>query len=162
MPIEDGRDALPLGRAGDDPGSRLDARERALDEREVALADREQALAAQAAPQPVRGSDDELTRIEARLTELREAELLFQRTQEELAVRSEAVAARERLVAARERELDELDDRAGVWPTRPALAELEARLRRLERSGGTAPSENTQSFAAGLESLRRRGTRRRA
>ena len=75
-------------------------------------------------------------------------------------MRSESLSARERLVADRERELDELEDRAGLGPTRSELAELESRLRRLESTGRTVSSEDTQSFAGGLETLRRRGTKR--
>jgi chromosome segregation ATPase len=134
-------------------------RERELAEREAALADRERALTAQAALPPAgEARTDDLARVEARLAELRDAERAFLRTQEELAARSEALAARERLVADRERDVDELEDRAGLGPTRSDLAELESRLRRLETR--PAAGEDTQSFAAGLEGLRRRGTKR--
>jgi hypothetical protein len=95
-------------------------------------------------------------RIEQRLADLREAEKLFLRTQAELASRSEAVAARERLLASRERALGD-GDRSDSFE----LAELEARLRRLERAGAAPAGEDTTSFAGGLESLRRRGTRRK-
>jgi DNA repair exonuclease SbcCD ATPase subunit len=156
-----------LGRAGQAStvAASSNHRGRDLDAREAALAERERALAAREAlpppepPEPPAPTADELARIEARLAELRDAEHAFLRTQEELAARSEAVAARERLVADREREVDELEDRAGLGPTRSELSELESRLRRLE-SQGTVPSEDTQSFAAGLEGLRRRGTKR--
>ena len=130
-------------------------RERALAAREEMLARREQELA-QAPPfLALPGSDAaERERIEQRLAELRNAEKLFLRTQAELASRSEEVAARERLVAGRERAGDT------GHQDRTELTELEARLRRLERAGSPAPSEDTASFAGGLESLRRRGTRR--
>lgn len=97
----------------------------------------------------------ERERIEQRLADLREAERLFLRTQAELTTRSEAIAARERILATRERELGADDSRDHT-----ELAELEARLRRLERSGGTQPADDATSFAGGLEALRRRGTRR--
>jgi DNA repair exonuclease SbcCD ATPase subunit len=124
------------------------------------LAERERALAArEALPLPPAPAAEQAAHIEARLAELREAERVFTRTQEELAVRSDALSARERLVADRERDLDELEDKAGLGPTRSELAELESRLRRLE-STGRASSDDTQSFAGGLETLRRRGTKR--
>ena len=137
--------ALPRG---DDDAARVAQRERALASREELLARREEELA-QLAP-PVSETD----RIEQRLADLRDAEKLFLRTQAELASRSEEVAARERLVAGRERAGDTgHQDRA-------ELTELEARLRRLERAGSPAASEDKASFAGGLESLRRRGTSR--
>ncbi len=146
-----------LGRA---PHALAAPDERELARREAELAERERALQALPAAGGAggdRGADP--ARIEARLAELREAERVFLRTQEELAARSEALAARERLVAERERELDELEHHAGRGPTRSELADLESRLRRLE-SRGALSAEDTQTFAAGLERLRRQGTRR--
>ena len=145
------------GRAATEPGSHAQE----LARREAALGERERAFAARAAlpPSPTSASE-QAAHVEARLAELREAERVFLRTQEELAARSEALSARERLVADRERELDEHEDRAGLGPTRSELSELESRLRRLESSGRTPSPEDTQSFAAGLETLRRRGTKR--
>jgi hypothetical protein len=96
-----------------------------------------------------------LAEIERRLAELRDAEKVFLRTQEELGARSEAVAARERLVSQREKELDEREDSWG----HPGLSELEARLRRLERHQQTG--ETTQSFSGGLTRLSREGSRRK-
>jgi DNA repair exonuclease SbcCD ATPase subunit len=127
------------------------ARAAALDRRERELAAREAAVAKR--EQEARDPDGErLARIEARLAELREAEKLFLRTQQELAARSEALAARERLVADVERE-------AGVhreaWGE-SELAELERRLRRLESERGA--SESTQTFAGGFSKLRRSAT----
>ena len=137
-----------------------DPREAELARRTAELAERERALVAHEALPPLAPGAEHAAHIEARLAELREAERVFARTQEELAGLSEAVAARERLVADRERELDELEDRAGLGPTRSELTELESRLRRLESSDRAPSSEDTQSFAAGLETLRRRGTKR--
>jgi uncharacterized protein (DUF3084 family) len=137
-----------------------DRRESELARRAAELAERERTLAAREALPPSTPSQEQEARINARLAELKEAERAFLRTQEELAARSEAVAARERLVAEREREIDEKEDRAGLGPTRSELSELESRLRRLESSGRAPSTEDTQSFAAGLETLRRRGTKR--
>jgi DNA repair exonuclease SbcCD ATPase subunit len=122
----------------------MDRRERELAAREAAVAKREQ---------EARDPDGErLARIEARLAELREAEKLFLRTQQELAARSEALAARERLVADVEREAGVHRD---AWGERE-LAELERRLRRLESEHGA--SESTQTFAGGFSKLRRSAT----
>jgi hypothetical protein len=123
--------------------------------REQELQRREQELAARAAL-PSRQDAAERERIEQRLAELHEAERMFLRTRDELSARSETIAARERLLAERERDL--ADGGAVSTPASlPELADLEVRLRKLE-SGGQS---DTGSFAAGLESLRRRGTRRR-
>jgi DNA repair exonuclease SbcCD ATPase subunit len=135
-------------------------RERELARREAELGARERTLATGGgAAQPSLDQSSEAARIEARLQELRDAERAFLKTQEELATRSEALATRERLVAERERELDEQELGSGLGPTRSELADLESRLRRLETRGAVS-AEDTQSFAAGLESLRRRGTKR--
>jgi chromosome segregation ATPase len=149
------------GRLPPAPTSDGNSREAELTRRAGDLAERERALAAREAlpPSAERSSSDQLARVEARLAELKQAEQVFLRTQAELASRSEALSARERLVADRERDLDEREDRAGLGPTRSELVELESRLRRLE-SSGRASTEDTQSFAAGLETLRRRGTKR--
>jgi hypothetical protein len=146
--------ALPRG---DDNAAQVAQRERALAAREEMLARREEELAHALPVVALPGSDAaERERVEQRLAELRDAEKLFLRTQAELASRSEEVAARERLVAGRERAGDTgHQDRA-------ELSELEARLRRLERAGAPAAGEDTASFAGGLESLRRRGTRRQS
>ena len=153
-----------LGRAPEGTTATLGdsaSREQELARREGELAERERGLVARAAlPPPPAPAAEQAAHLEARLAELREAERVFLRTQEELAARSEAVSARERLVADRERELDEREDQAGLGPTRSELTELETRLRRLESTGRTPASEDTQSFAAGLETLRRRGTKR--
>jgi hypothetical protein len=90
--------------------------------------------------------------IEAKLAELHEAEAAFARTQAELARRSDALAVREELVAARERAVAAAESSAGT-----DLAELEARIRRLE---GSSPHEvEAQTFSAGLRALQERGLR---
>jgi chromosome segregation ATPase len=124
--------------------SALERRERELAARETAVAKREEAA---------RDPDEErLARIEARIAELREAEKLFLRTQQELAERSEALAARERLVADVEREAGVHRDAWGE----SELAELERRLRRLEAE--QSASQSTQTFAGGFSKLRRSST----
>ena len=139
----------------DDDAADIAQRERALAAREETLARREQQLAqtslAGTSPNDVGARE----RIEQRLADLREAEKLFLRTQAELATRSEVIAARERLLAGRERALGD-----GDRSDRTELTELEGRLRRLEQAGTKPAGEDTASFAGGLESLRRRGTRR--
>ena len=142
-----GTAAVSLPRTDDE--ATVAQRERAVAAREQMLAQREREL-----PPAAGDAASERALVEQRLAELREAEKLFLRTQSELASRSETVAARERLLASRERALGD-DGRSD----RSELAELEARLRRLERSGAPA-ADDTGSFAGGLESLRRRGTRR--
>ncbi len=133
-------------------------RERAVEAREALLAERERELELRAdkvaAPPPPKPDTATLAEIDARLAELRNAEKLFLRTRDELAVRSEAVAARERLVAQKERELDDREDGKGRWAA-PALSEMEARLRRLEQQ---QPGEQTLGFAGGLRKLEQ-GTR---
>ena len=142
---------VSLTHVGDDATER----ERALAAREELLARREQELAGTSV---VALPDDagERVRIERRLADLREAEKLFLQTQSELASRSEAVAARERLVAGRERE----EGGAGRQSDHSELTEPEARLPRFERAGAPSARDDAASFAGGLESLRRRGTRR--
>ncbi len=124
-----------------------------LDGDAAEIAQRERALEAREAAQAQH--EEERGRIEQRLADLREAEKLFLHTQAELATRSEAIAARERLLAGRERTLGD-----GDRSDRSELTELEERLRRLERAGPAPVVADTASFAGGLESLRRRGTRR--
>jgi hypothetical protein len=120
-----------------------------LDAREQELSGREASAATAAAAPPLEPGAERLAEIEARLTELREAEKLFLRTRDELAARSEAVAARERLVAQKERELDDREDVAEQWNA-SELSEMEARLRRLEQQG---LGEQTANFAGGLRKL---------
>jgi DNA repair exonuclease SbcCD ATPase subunit len=108
-------------------------------------------------PERTPTADDtaERRRIERRLAELREAERLFLVTQAELAARSEAVAAREKALERKERSLG-AGDRSG----QAEVAALEERLRQLERTTAPAGGDAAAGFTAGLESLRRRGTRR--
>ena len=143
-----GQPIASLPRADEDASER----ERAIAAREEVLARREHELSQVL---PVVMQDDERARIEQRLAELRAAEKLFLRTQSELASRSEVVTARERLLASRERALGD-----GERSDHSEVVELEARLRRLEQAGAAAADANAASFAGGLESLRRRGTRR--
>ena len=136
----------------------LDEREAAVAAVETRLADREADLDEREAAPPPPGSK-ELQMIEARLAVLKEAELAFGRTQQELAARSEALTARERLIAQKERELDDQEDSWGLGP-KPTVAvtDLEARLRKLEQGQGVG--EQTQSFSGGVKKLSNEGTRR--
>ena len=166
--VEDERELLR--RARNVAAAELEAMKGELAERIQALAERESELVAALTeargtmetesraetrlPKPIAQSAGDASRIEQRLAELREAEKLFLVTQGELTARSEAIAARERLVADRERKLN---DDGGDGRGDLELAELEARLRRLERP--VAAATDSTSFADGLESLRRKGTR---
>lgn len=140
----------------------LAARRTELDAREQTVAEREASVestqspdpepAPEPEPEPVAASAEELERIEAKLAELREAERAFARTQAELATRSDALAVREELVAAREQAVA-----AAESPTGTDLAELEARIRRLEQERGQAVEAPT--FSGGLRALQERGLR---
>ena len=81
------------------------------------------------------------------------------RTQEELAEQRADALSRANGLADRERELDEIEDLAAPARTDRSSQSSKSRLRRLE-STGTVSSDETQSFAGGLETLRRRGTKR--
>jgi hypothetical protein len=146
----------------------LDAMKQELAARILAVKERESELEAALArsrrmtegppaeeiPRSTTVAGSEVDQVELRIAELREAERQFLRTREELAARSEALAGRERLVAERERQLAASGrgvEPSLVEPTRPRPFEPPA-------SG----SSNDQGFASGLESLRRRGTRRLA
>jgi chromosome segregation ATPase len=142
----------------------LEAREAAVSERELAVVTRESELEAQGAasseapaaaqPEPAQEpSPDELARMEAKLAELHEAEQQFARTHAELAARSDALAEREAAVALREQSVSSREP-----PPAPGLDELEARIRRLERS--RSRTGTTQTFSSGLRALEQRGVRR--
>lgn len=122
----------------------LDALERALADRDAALSEQERARA---------GEHDDAERAEARLDELRSAELAFVRTRAELAARSDALAEHELQLAMRERALI-----ARETPPTAELDALEARIRRLEQSG-RGRRETTQTFSAGMRALQDRGQR---
>ena len=143
----------------------LEAREAAVSERELAVVSREselearEAAVAQPAPEPAPANEpspDELVRIEAKLAELHEAEKQFARTHAELAARSDALAEREAALALREQREQSVSSREA--PRQPELEELEARIRRLERSGSRTGA--TQTFSSGLRALEQRGVRR--
>ena len=160
-----GQQVRPVGAGSAEaaPATDLERREAALTARARQLAQREQALEEQVA-QPAASPDERrLAEIETRLADLKEAEKMFLRTQQELSARSEALAARERMVGQRERELDQRED---VSDARPEVAELEARLRKLEQRPVTVPPpqpalDDTQGFSGGFRKLQEQGTRRR-
>jgi hypothetical protein len=167
--IDDEREQLRQAR--EQAAIELEAMKRELAERVRAVAEREQELSAALAaaggrhppkalperpPQAVaEASEAERRRIEERLAELREAEQQFLRTQDELAARSEALAARERELAERERKARPADQ-TGLART----GHLNASLPHREPPAPASPAPTT--FADGLESLRRRGTRGRS
>jgi len=116
----------------------LAARERAYLKMEADLARR----AAEAAETP----EEQLARIETRVAALQEAEKAFARTQAELAAQSEELASREAAFAS------------GTPITSKAeLAEIDERLRRLERETREAPTE--RSFGESLRALEHKGLR---
>jgi len=123
----------------------LAARERAYLKMEADLARR----AAGAAETPA----ERLAHIEARLVALQEAEKAFARTQAELAAQSEELASREAALIESERAS------GGGTPitTKAEFAEIDERLRRLERETRAAPAE--RGFGDALRSLEQRGLR---
>ena len=92
-------------------------------------------------------------KLDAKLAELRQAELAFARTHAELAKRSDDLAERDAALAARERALA-----AKEPPASSDLEGLEARIRRLEQGGRKREAE-PQTFSAGLRALQERGLR---
>ena len=129
----------------------LNRRQRELESRELSLMQREQEFArrlASAAQTP----EERLAHIEERLAALHEAEKVFARTQAELAARSEELASREAALA-------ELERASGAAVTsRAELAEIDERLRRLERE--TREAAGPPGFGDSLRALEQRGLRR--
>ena len=165
--LEDERELLR--RARETAALELEAMKRELAERILALREREgelnAALAASGRGEVVGhavavppandvGHESTAGDAERRLAELREAERLFLRTRAELSERSETIAARERLVADRERRLEAVARRSDSSLAEPA------RTPRFEPPSQTSADVPGFGFAEGLETLRRRGTRR--
>ena len=99
--------------------------------------------------------EERLAHIEERIVALHEAEKAFARTQAELAARSADLATREAALAENAR-LGVVD--AGpVIPSRAEMAELDERLRRLERETRDATKES--GFGDSLRALENRGLR---
>ena len=122
----------------------LAARERAYLKMEADLARR----AAGAAETP----EERLAHIEARLAALQEAEKAFARTQAELAAQSEELASREVAIAEGER-----SSGGSAITSKAELAEIDERLRRLERETRPAPTEH--GFGDALRALEQKGLR---
>jgi DNA repair exonuclease SbcCD ATPase subunit len=122
----------------------LAARERAYLKMEADLARR----AAGAAETP----EERLAHIETRLAALQEAEKAFARTQAELAALSEELASREVAVAEGER-----SSGGSAITSKAELAEIDERLRRLERE--TRPSPTERGFGDALRALEQKGLR---
>ena len=130
----------------------LAERERLVSEREAELEQRFDEFQAQ---DPV----ERETRIDARLAELKAAELEFVKTHAELAARSDRLAEREQELSARERALPGGNGNATTDGLSIVDVEaIEARLRRLEQSGGRRGT----SFSSGLRAMQERGARRRS
>ena len=135
----------------------LAAHAQELNRRELELAAREWAYlkmetdlarrAAGAAATP----EERLAQIEGRLKALQEAEKAFARTQAELAAQSDELARREAALLELER------GGGGGGTSRAELAEIDERLRRLERETREAAPE--RGFGDSLRTLERKGLR---
>ena len=134
--------------------SELTRREKELEARESALLKGEADLARRAA-EKMQTPEERLKELEERLAALQEAEKSFARTQAELAARSESLTAREAAVA--EREFAAPSAVGSVVPGRAELAELDERLRRLERE--TRDAASPRGFGDDLKALEQRGLR---
>jgi DNA repair exonuclease SbcCD ATPase subunit len=132
----------------------LTRRQKELEAREGALLRGEADLARRAA-EKMQTPEERLAQIEERLEALHEAEKAFARTQAELAARSESLAARE--AALTERELAAPSVGSPAIPNRAELAELDERLRRLERE--TRDATTPRGFGDDLRALEQRGLR---
>ena len=136
----------------------LSRRERELQSRESLLFKMEAELtrrAAAAADTP----EERLAHIEKRLATLHEAEKAFARTHAELAARSADLSSRAAALVEIERS-GIVDGGGPSIPSRAELAELDERLRRLERE--TRDATTSSSFGETLRSLEQQGLRGRA
>lgn len=132
----------------------LTRREKELEARESALLKMESDLARRAAT-ATETPEERLAHIEERLAALQEAEKAFARTQAELAARTESLASRE--AALQDRELASPSAGSPLVPNRAELAELDERLRRLERE--TRDASITRGFGDDLRAIEQRGLR---
>ena len=135
----------------------LSRRERELESRESLLFKMEADLtrrAAAAADTP----EERLAHIEKRLATLHEAEKAFARTQAELAARSADLSNRAAALADIERS-GIVEGGGPSIPSRAELAELDERLRRLERETRDATASST--FGETLRNLEQKGLRGR-
>ena len=132
----------------------LNRREKEIDARESALLKAESDFTRRAA-EKTQTPEERLAEIEERLAALQEAEKAFARTQAELAARSESLAARETALA--ELELSTPSANSPAIPNRAELAELDERLRRLERE--TRDAASPRGFGDDLKALEQRGLR---
>jgi hypothetical protein len=132
----------------------LNRRERELEARERALLRMESDLARRAAA-AAETPEERLAHIEERIAALHEAEKAFSRTQAELAARSADLATREAALAENAR-LGVVDAGPAI-PSRAEMAELDERLRRLERETREATKED--GFGDSLRALESRGLR---
>ncbi|MGH3137198.1 MAG: hypothetical protein ACRDPV_11980 [Gaiellaceae bacterium] len=129
----------------------LNRRERELAARERAYLRMEADLARRAA-EVAETPEEQLARIEARIAALQEAEKAFARTQSQLAAQSEELASRETALAA-----GEVAVGGAPITSRAELAEIDERLRRLERE--TRPAAGDPGFGDSLRALEQKGLR---
>ena len=132
----------------------LTRREKELEARESALLKAEADLTRRAAAES-ETPEERLRHIEERMAALQEAEKAFARTQAELAARSESLASREAVLT--EQELTAPSVGSPAVPNRAELAELDERLRRLERE--TRDAAAPRGFGDDLRTLEQRGLR---
>jgi len=132
----------------------LTTREKEIEARESALLKAETDFTRRAA-EKMETPEERLQHIEERMAALQEAEKVFARTQAELAARSEALASRE--AALTERELAAPSATSPAIPNRAELAEIDERLRRLERE--TRDATSPKGFGDDLKALERQGLR---
>jgi hypothetical protein len=145
--------AAPAGPTSDEE---LTEREAALAERETELEVRFAELERRDAELRAQDPAEREARIDARLAELREAELQFVKTQAELAARSDSLAEHEQELAARERALGGTNGGA-PQPSPVDIEAIEERLLRLEQS----TTRRGTSFSAGVRAMQQRGARPR-
>ena len=131
----------------------LDRREREVMVRERSLVQLETDIARRAA-EAAKTPEDTMRKLEERMAALQKMEEAFGRTHAELAARSDELARREAELLEHGRALSGVGAGSGAM-SNAELAELDERIRRLERQTREASAE--RSFGDSLRVLERRG-----